>query len=120
MRYKLSCAALLLCATGCIQRSVTIDSSPSGARVFYDHREVGETPLKLRFTHYGSHSLIVLKEGYHPWRGRLDLDEKSWAVFPLDIFTEALSPGVYRDRRNITIGLRKAKGGEPPAVVERE
>ena len=115
MIYRLLPVVLLLCSSGCIRRSVTIDSDPPGARVYFDHREAGETPLELRFTHYGGHSLIVVKEGFRPYRGRLTLDEKGWAVFPVDIVTEALLPSVIRDRRNVTVVLQKA---QPPGEVQ--
>lgn len=108
---------LAVCAFGCIQRTLTVESEPEGAAVYYDHRRVGETPLSLRFTHYGSHSLILIKEGFQPYRGRLALKEKGWAVFPVDLITEGVLPVKLKDDRQVRIVLsRAAPPGEPPAL----
>jgi len=99
--------ALLILAAGCSQRTLTINSDPEGARIIFDHQEIGVTPLEIRFQHYGNHSLILLKHGWEPYRGKLVLDTPGWAVFPLDLVTEAINPVKIRDKREVTIKLEK-------------
>ena len=112
---KLLLLALLAGLSGCIQRTLTINSEPQGARVFINRREVGETPLNLAFTHYGSHDILLLLKGYAPYRGVLVLKAPGWAVFPLDAFTEALCPARLKDAREFTITLAKPPRSEHPA-----
>lgn len=108
--------ALPLLLAGCIERTVSIESEPAGAAVYFDHQQVGQTPLSLRYAHYGSHSLMLIKHGYQPYRGRLVLDEKGWAVFPLDVVTEALLPLTIHDQRRISVTLPRAPAAGETAV----
>jgi hypothetical protein len=47
--------------------SLVVNSRPSGARVFVNGRNVGETPLVLRNQPAGSRAIRVALDGYEPW-----------------------------------------------------
>ena len=49
---------------GCIQRTITIESDPSGALVHLNDEEVGRTPVTVPFTFYGTYDVRVEKDGY--------------------------------------------------------
>jgi hypothetical protein len=57
-------AALLLSATGCTSRGITITSVPEGAEVSINRRVVGKTPIRVAFTHYGTYRLELRKDKY--------------------------------------------------------
>lgn len=57
-------AALLLGATGCTSRGITITSIPEGAEVSINRRVVGKTPIRVAFTHYGTYRLELRKDKY--------------------------------------------------------
>jgi hypothetical protein len=40
----------LLVATGCVQRTMRVDSNPPGAIVWMNDQEIGRTPLERDFT----------------------------------------------------------------------
>jgi hypothetical protein len=59
---KLRLAAILLSVaslsmTGCLQRTISITSQPSGALVYLNDEEVGRTPLTVPFTYYGTYDV---------------------------------------------------------------
>jgi hypothetical protein len=56
--------ALLLGATGCTSRGITITSVPEGAEVSINRRVVGKTPIRVSFTHYGTYRLELRKDKY--------------------------------------------------------
>jgi hypothetical protein len=47
--------------------SLTVESRPTGARIFVDGREVGVTPLTLSNLSAGSHAIRLEHEGYRRW-----------------------------------------------------
>jgi hypothetical protein len=94
-------------ATGCIERTLTIESTPSRAVAYVDHKRVGTTPVSVRFTDYGDHDIQLMLKGYDPYHGKLTLQQPGWAVFPIDVITEAILPLKFRDTRELTITLTK-------------
>jgi len=58
----LGCASL----TGCVERRISITSDPSGARVWLNDQEVGETPVEVDFTWFGVYDVRLKKDGYEP------------------------------------------------------
>ena len=102
-------ALALLMLTGCIDRMLTINSEPSGAAAFIDHKELGTTPVSVRFTDYGGHDLQLLLKGYEPYHAMLTLQQPGWAVFPVDVVTEAVLPVKFRDTREVTVILTKPR-----------
>ena len=56
LHQRLSAFALtlgLLILSGCVDRTISITSTPSGALVYLNDEEVGRTPLVTPFTFYG-------------------------------------------------------------------
>ena len=106
-------ALALLTLTGCIDRLLTINSDPSGAVTFIDHKELGTTPVSVRFTDYGGHDLLLMLKGYEPYHAKLTLQQPGWAVFPIDAVTEAVLPVKFHDTREVTVTLTK-----PPVDIK--
>lgn len=57
-------AALLFVLSGCTSRGITVTSLPEGAEVSINYRVVGNTPVRVAFTHYGTYRLELRKEKY--------------------------------------------------------
>ena len=55
---------LLISATGCTSRGITVTSVPPGAEVSINHRVVGVTPIRVGFTHYGTYRIELRKDKY--------------------------------------------------------
>lgn len=60
----LSGALLLLGVSGCTSRGMTVTSEPPGAEVSINRRVVGETPIRVGFTHYGTYRIELRKYGF--------------------------------------------------------
>lgn len=63
-----SCSILLLCflLVGCVKRTISITSTPKGALVWVNDREVGRTPVNIEFLHDGEYDVRVEKDGQEP------------------------------------------------------
>lgn len=59
----------ILCITtiaGCVERTISITSQPSGALVYLNDQEVGRTPLSVPFTYYGHYNVRLEHDNYLP------------------------------------------------------
>ena len=108
--------ALVLCLalTGCIHRSLTIRTDPPGALVYVNDQFKGESPVTYDFTWYGSHRVLIRKEGYERLDDRQELRAPSHLWIPFDLVMELL-PFPIRDERTWTYPLTPA--AEPPTPV---
>lgn len=52
---------------GCVERTISITSDPSGALVFLNDEEIGRTPCEASFLHYGTYDVRIVKDGYEPY-----------------------------------------------------
>ena len=88
---------------GCVLRSLTIDSQPSGAMVYSDDELIGETPVTTTFTYYGVRKITLEKVDAE---GRLVCERKIvyekikppfYQILPLDFFSELIIPAKLKD-----------------------
>lgn len=77
-----------LALTGCVERTITITSEPSGALVWLNDREVGRTPLDVDFLHYGEYDVRLEKPGYEPLMTSGLASPPWWDSVPLDLLAE--------------------------------
>ncbi|MBL9148838.1 MAG: PEGA domain-containing protein [Phycisphaerae bacterium] len=76
--------------TGCVRRTVSITSEPSGALVLVNDREVGRTPCSFDFTYYGTYDVQLSYEGYEPVSTSADANAPWWDTIPIDAVSEAI------------------------------
>ncbi|MCF6158156.1 MAG: PEGA domain-containing protein [wastewater metagenome] len=100
---------------GCVLRSLTIDSEPSGAMVYLDNELIGETPVTTTFTYYGTRKIVLEKTDSE---GRLLYERKVfyekiqppvYQIFPLDFFSELLIPVKLKDEHYLYYELEPLK-----------
>ncbi|QDU72067.1 PEGA domain protein [Mucisphaera calidilacus] len=84
---------LSLVAGGCVRRTITITSEPSGALVHLNDREVGRTPLSLPFTYYGVYDVRLEQETSEPLWTTGKADPPWWAYPGPDLIAEFI-PGL--------------------------
>ena len=117
----LACLALLgFGSTGCVERSMKISSTPSGARVFVNDREVGLTPVEFSFLWYGDYDIILRREGYHTLKTHYLVNAPWYQYPPIDLIAECLIPGTIKDQ-HILPDYTLEQAAIPPTeeVVER-
>jgi hypothetical protein len=121
---RLGCAAAalgcLLChATGCVQRRMTIRSSPPGALVYVDDYQIGTTPVSTDFIYYGTRKIRLVKDGYETLTVRQPFPAPWYEYFPLDFVTENLWPWEIRDERVVDLAMSTTASTPPESVVAR-
>ncbi len=84
-------------AAGCVERTLVIESDPSGAEVRLNGQRVGVTPVRVPFRHYGIYDVEVRHDGFATAREAAPVLAPWWARFPLGVFTELLWPGKIQD-----------------------
>jgi hypothetical protein len=79
-------AALVL--PGCVKRQIDISSVPSGALVRVNDREVGRTPCRIEFDHYGVYDVRLTHPGYESVVGVGRADAPFWDWAGIDLVSE--------------------------------
>lgn len=106
------CAALALNSLGCVTRTLIINTDPPGAQVFVDNELIGESPVEMEFTHYGTRKIVIEKRDFD---GKLEYERETvsarisppyYQVFPLDFFTDVLTPWNIEDEHVLRFKLR--------------
>lgn len=116
---RLLLAGVCVCVVGCAQRSLTITSDPPGALVFLNGPdEVGRTPLKCDFQHYGDFEVVLRKDGYETLKTHRNL-KAPWTAFPpFDLFAEAFGS---KDHQEWHFALNPVSqgGADPQTLIGR-
>ncbi len=114
---------IIIASAGCVTRSITVETNPSNAQVYIDDKLVGESPVTIPFTFYGTRKIMIEKR---------DDDEKLtherttsfekikapvYEIFPLDFFSELVWPGKLKDEHVLTYDLVKL---EPVTKKEKQ
>lgn len=103
---------------GCVERYLEIDSNPTGARVVINGQpQETVTPLVYEFTHYGTFRIDAWLPEQPATTQWVEVDTPWWQWFPLDLFSEMLSPATHVDRRQVVLTLAAEAA---PAPAERD
>ncbi len=84
--------ALPLLSAGCVTRTLTITSEPSGALVYLNEREVGRTPLTCGFTFYGVYDVRLEKDGFQALWTKASAPQPWWEYPVVDLVAEVTGP----------------------------
>lgn len=82
-----------VCVGGCVQRTITVTSEPTGALVHLNDEEVGRTPVTVPFTWYGTYDVRLERQGYAPLWTQAEAAAPWWEYPGPDLVAEAI-PGV--------------------------
>lgn len=102
---------ILFLSVGCVTRTITVKTNPSHARVSVDDEFVGESPITIPFTYYGTRKIMIEKRDAD---GKLLYERKTvfekiktptYEIFPLDFFSEILWPGNIKDNHTLSYDL---------------
>jgi hypothetical protein len=116
----LCCLAGMVSSAGCVERTLSIQSNPSGALVYMNDQEVGRTPLKRRFLWYGYYDVQVRKDGYQSLITTTPVIAPWWQWVPLDLVAELL-PLQLDDNHELSYHLQPQSQVQvdPEAIVGR-
>ncbi len=115
--------AIIFAFSGCVTRSITVKTDPSNALVYVDNELIGESPVTMPFTYYGTRKIMIEKKDEDGvlTHERTIVFEKIKApvyeIFPLDFFSEILWPRELKDDHVLSYNLAEL---EPLSVKERQ
>jgi hypothetical protein len=90
---------------GCVERRLTINTEPQGARVILNDQEIGVSPVTVSFNWYGDYWVRLSKDGYEALDTHRKLKAPLHDHFPFDFMAEALYPGRIIDAYEWTFEL---------------
>ncbi|HUN80067.1 MAG TPA: PEGA domain-containing protein [Phycisphaerae bacterium] len=122
MTRRLLLAVLLIAmpgATGCVERTLSINTEPPGATVVLNDQDVGKSPIKVPFTWYGDYDIIIRKPGYETMKTNHKINAPWYQIPIVDIFSECLVPyTIHDDHCTPTYVLEKAVVPDRKALLE--
>lgn len=77
--------------TGCVQRTIKIDSTPQGALVHLNDEEVGRTPVSVPYRFYGVYDIRLELDGYEPLWTKEEAKAPWWEAPGPDLVAEAIT-----------------------------
>jgi hypothetical protein len=96
----------LLCVSGgCVQRRMLIRSQPEGAMVTIDRQAIGQTPVSVPFTYYGTREIQLEKDGFQTIAVRQRIRPPWYEWFPLSFFSNHFALREIRDVRRLDFEL---------------
>ena len=110
---------IILSATGCVERRLTINTEPSGALVLLNDEEIGVSPVTVSFNWYGDYCVRISKEGYETLNTHRLLKGPLYDRFPFDFFAQILNPKRIVDRYEWTFVLNEKKQIIADELVEK-
>jgi len=109
---------LILSASGCVERQLTINTEPSGALVLLNDEEIGVSPVTVSFNWYGDYCVRISKEGYETLNTHRLLKGPLYDRFPFDFFAQILNPKRIVDRYEWTFVLNEKKQISTDELIE--
>ncbi len=108
--WGLAALVVLAClGTGCVRRTLTLNSDPQGARVFLNDDEIGTSPVSVDFTWYGTYDVILRKDGYESLKTSHRIEPPWYQWLVVDFVTEVLLPIDFHDKQEATFTLEPAR-----------
>jgi len=89
-------ALALVAAAGCVRREIEISSSPAGAQVLLNGRDVGRTPTRVEFTFDGVYDVRLRLDGYDPVVGSGTTQAPVWDFVGADLVAEVFPASLHR------------------------
>jgi hypothetical protein len=113
-------ALLVSLGSGCVERTMKIQTDPPGALVMVNDEEVGLSPVKFSFLWYGDYEIILRKADYETLRTHYRVEAPWYQWPPFDLVAETMILDVIRDEHVLpTYVLEPARTPSVAEVTER-
>jgi hypothetical protein len=103
--------------SGCVRRTITINTEPTGAIVHLNDEEIGPTPVSRDFTWYGDYDVIIRKPGFQTLFTHVETPRPWYQVPPIDFFADCLWPGHIHDQHEAFFELTPKGEISPETVI---
>jgi hypothetical protein len=120
IKVSLSGLLILIClTTGCVERRLTIRTSPDAALVTLNDEEIGTSPVTTSFQWYADYNVRVTKPGYQTLETHKRLKAPWYDHFPFDFIAQVLYPGRIVDEYDWSFDLAPAEPADRDTVIEQ-
>lgn len=96
--------SILFFSAGWVNRSLTIETDPKDADIYFDDNLIGKSPVKFDFMWYAKHRIRIEKKGYYKLEKTELIKAPFFMYIPLDLVSEAL-PIHLKDERKFSYKL---------------
>lgn len=100
-----SFVALVLVSSGCVRRTLTITTEPSGALVWLNDEEVGRSPANVDFLWYGDYDVVARLDGHQTLITHHQIKAPWYQAPGIDFLAEVLYPAWIHDQRQVHFQL---------------
>lgn len=102
-----------------MERTLTITSTPPGAVVYLNDREVGRTPVTRDFLWYGVYNVTLRRDGCEALKTTQNVFCPFYEIVPLDLLTEAMPFVILHDDQKFHYTLKPLDQPSQEALVAR-
>jgi len=102
-------AAVVALSGGCVERQLTIKTTPPAGLVTLNDEQIGVAPVTVNFNWYGDYAVRIEKQGYQTLKTHRKLKGPWYDYFPFDLFAQIFYPGRISDSYEWTFELEKKK-----------
>ena len=112
---------LVLCLylPGCVERYITIDTTPSNAIVWLNGEEVGASPVTVPFLWYGSYQVEIRRHGFQTLKTARHAHAPIYQWPVIDFFAECLLPVKFTDHHHWEFELTPQTLADPNSLLNR-
>ncbi|MCM8794840.1 MAG: HEAT repeat domain-containing protein [Candidatus Omnitrophica bacterium] len=94
-----------LSLSGCVKRTILVETDPPGAQLWINGRLIGKTPASYEFITHGRYKFDLEKSGFQPLTARETVKAPVYQWIPIDFFAEWFYPGKLNDEHRFTYRL---------------
>ena len=117
-RILLGLLVLMGLTSGCVERKLTIRTTPENALVTLNDEEIGTSPVTVSFQWYADYHVRVTKAGYNTLETHQELKAPWYDHFPFDFFAQVLTPKRIVDKHEWSFDLTPAEPADRDAVIQ--
>ncbi len=92
------CALAAVSLSGCVKRSLIVETDPPGAQLWINGRPMGKTPVNYAFVIHGRYKIYLEKAGFEPFTAREMVKAPVYQWIPLDFIFEWFFPFRLEDK----------------------
>ena len=115
----LSLLIITCLASGCVERKLTIRTTPDNALVTLNDEEIGMSPVTVSFQWYADYRVRVTKAGYNTLETHRELKAPWYDHFPFDFVAQVLTPKRIVDEHEWSFDLTPAEPADRDAVIQQ-
>ncbi|MCP4711047.1 MAG: PEGA domain-containing protein [Planctomycetes bacterium] len=112
---------VLLCVslTGCVERMISVKTTPPGAIIWLNGEEIGAAPVTISFLWYGQYEVEIRHDGYQTLKTTRNAQAPIYQWPIIDFFTECLLPFQFTDHHQWDYELTPQTIADPNALLDR-